>query len=164
MRGPARLPSLVCPLGTDASAAARSSAFPAEVVNNDDSWSDSEDDTAAPAAAASTSSNPSSELAKATRRIRHLEEKLAALEGSAKAELELMRKTLGARLNISDEAPAPKEEKKERDDDTHYFDSYAYNGQYGRRRRRVPARAVVADPLTPPTVPPARHPRDHAEG
>lgn len=102
-----------------------------EVV--DDVWSDSEDEAAPSAskpAAATASTDSSAELAQATRRIRHLEEKIAALEASAKAELDLMRKTLAARLNIVADVDRPKEEvvKKERDDDTHYFDSYAYNG------------------------------------
>lgn len=102
----------------------------------DDAWSDSEDEAApsAPkpnaAAAGSVQTDSSAELTQATRRIRHLEEKIAALEASAKAELDLMRKTLAARLNLATEADKPKEVvvKKERDDDTHYFDSYAYNG------------------------------------
>lgn len=73
-------------------------------------------------------------MTKANRRIRLLEEKLAALESSARAELELMRRTFADRLNIGDDVDTAKKdtivkkEPGERDDDTHYFDSYSYNG------------------------------------
>jgi hypothetical protein len=62
-----------------------------------------------------------------------------------------MRKTLAARLNLAAEADKPKEEvvKKERDDDTHYFDSYAYNGRSSAQRARYSSEFMLTLPPLP---------------
>ncbi|PCH40423.1 arginine N-methyltransferase 3 [Wolfiporia cocos MD-104 SS10] len=82
-------------------------------------WSDSDDDEAAPAP---------TDLASATRRIQALERKLQ----QAKRDLAEYRILIGERLGDVGFADAPESSSSHyiaplRDDDTHYFSSYAYN-------------------------------------
>lgn len=87
-----------------------------------------------------SSSDPSAELLQAKRRIRNLEEKLKAIEQEAREELSGLRNRvkdlsgLGGAVAEGKVEPVKEENKVVRDDDTHYFDSYAYNGQYHQPR------------------------------
>lgn len=105
----------------------------------DDSWDSSDDEETSPSApqttANSSSSDPSAELLQAKRRIRHLEEKLKSLEEEAREELGGLRNRvkdlsgLGGAVTEGKVEVVKEEKKVVRDDDSHYFDSYAYNGE-----------------------------------
>jgi len=106
----------------------------------DDSWDSSDDEETSPSApqtttASSSSSDPSAELLQAKRRIRHLEEKLKSLEEEAREELGGLRNRvkdlsgLGSAVTEGKVEVVKEEKKVVRDDDSHYFDSYAYNGE-----------------------------------
>ncbi|CED83230.1 Protein arginine N-methyltransferase PRMT1 and related enzymes [Phaffia rhodozyma] len=119
-----------------------------------DSWdSDSDEDLDAPSQPQSSSvpnsqtpKESDAELQKARRKIRSLEDKIKALQAEAQYELGSLKNILKDRMNASNgvesrevevkdgaegEGKKVNEEGKgkgkERDDDSHYFDSYAYN-------------------------------------
>lgn len=96
--------------------------FSAE-IQPDDEWSDSDDDEAAP-------KDPPNDLPSARRRIRALEGKLIEAKKNLLDYHSFVAEQLSlTRLTdiIDDPDPVPTPP---RDDDSHYFDSYAENGTF----------------------------------
>lgn len=96
----------------------------------DDDWSDDDDDKDG-RSSAEHGSSPPSDLSSALSRIQILEKKLS----QAQNDLSDYRKLITQNLDISSIAeiindPGPSTSEAPRDDDTHYFRSYGYNGMH----------------------------------